>query len=250
MLSIEEVQAKYKDLRFNSIADSLETLLREAEDQEISYLQFADRMVEHEIKVRDDNRIALNRKRAAFPLIKRLEEFDYRAQSTISKKQVAALLDFQFVDNRENLIFIGPPGVGKTHLATAIAIKAIEAGYKILFKTAIELMETLELAEVRGELKKKINAIAKFDLIILDELGYLPMNQQAMFNLFQLINHLYEYRSIILTTNKEFNHWGDFFFDENVALPIIDRLIHHSRIFILGGESFRLRAKVAQTSAL
>jgi DNA replication protein DnaC len=125
-----------------------------------------------------------------------------------------------------------PAGVGQ---------KAIDAGYKVMFISAMALEELLELAEMRGELKRKIASIAKFDVIIIDELGYMPMNKQSRYNLFQLINGLYELRSVILTTNKEFTAWGDFFHDDNVAVPIVDRIIHHSRIFMLGGESYRLK---------
>ena len=112
-----------------------------------------------------------------------------------------------------------------------------------MFITALALVEALELAEMKGELKKRINTYLKFDVLIIDELGYLPMNRQGMYNLFQMINGLYEYRSIILTTNKDFTSWGDFFADDNVAVPIVDRLIHHSHIFMLGGESYRLKQK-------
>ncbi|WP_292967738.1 IS21-like element helper ATPase IstB [Nitrosomonas sp.] len=167
-----------------------------------------------------------------------MEGFDYRYQTTISKRQVNALLDFQFIDERNNLIFIGPPGVGKTHLAIGIGHKAVDAGYRVLFHNALDLVEALELAEMKGELKKKISQLGKYDLLIIDELGYLPMTRQARYNLFQLINSLYEYRSIILTTNKDFTCWGEFFHDDNVAVPIIDRIIHHSHIFMLGGESY------------
>ena len=121
--------------------------------------------------------------------------------------------------------------------------KAVDAGYRVLFITALALVEALELAEMKGELKKRINTYLKFDVLIIDELGYLPMNRQGMYNLFQMINGLYEYRSIILTTNKDFTSWGDFFADDNVAVPIVDRLIHHSHIFMLGGESYRLKQK-------
>ncbi|MCP4991502.1 MAG: ATP-binding protein, partial [Colwellia sp.] len=114
-------------------------------------------------------------------------EFDFTFQSTITKKQITRLLDFTFIDNRESVVFIGPPGVGKTHLAISIGLKAIDSGYKVLFSTALELIESLDLAELRGELKKKINAISKFDVVIIDELGYLPLNQKSVFNFFQLI---------------------------------------------------------------
>ena len=154
------------------------------------------------------------------------------------------MLDFQFIDERNNLVFIGPPGVGKTHLAIGIGYKTGEAGYRVLFRNALDLGEKLELAEMKGDLKKRVSALAKYDLLVIDELGYLPMTRQARYNLFQLINSLYEYRSIILTTNKDFTSWGEFFHDDNVAVPIIDRVIHHSHIFMLGGESYRLKQKV------
>ena len=172
-----------------------------------------------------------------------MEAFDYRHQTTVTKRQISALLDFNFIEERQNLVFIGPPGVGKTHLAIGIGHKAVEAGYRVLFTNALDLVEELELAEMKGQLKKRISQLIKYDLLIIDELGYLPMTKQARYNLFQLINGLYEYRSIILTTNKDFTAWGEFFHDDNVAVPIIDRIIHHSHVFMLGGESYRLKQK-------
>jgi len=245
MSSIEEVAGKYKALRFNCIAETLGELVSKAEANEMSHLEFAEMVVDHELAMRDRNRVRLNLKRASFPVLKRLEEFDYRWQTTITKRQINRLLDFGFVDNRENVVFIGPPGVGKTHLASGIGLKAIEAGYKVLFITAVSLVDALEIADLKGELKKKINSLLKFDMLILDELGYLPMNKQGMYNLFQLINAMYEYRSVIITTNKDFTKWGEFFFEDNVAVPIVDRIIHHSHIFMLGGESYRLRDKLS-----
>ena len=244
MSQLEQTVSRYRSLRLSAAADELINLLAEAEANEMSYLGFADRLAEHELVQRQDKRIRRNRKMAAFPAEKRLEGFDYRHQTTITKRQVNALLDFQFIDERNNLVFIGPPGVGKTHLAIGIGYKAVEAGYRVLFRNALDLVEELELAEMKGELKKRVSALAKYDLLIIDELGYLPMTRQARYNLFQLINSLYEYRSIILTTNKDFTSWGEFFHDDNVAVPIIDRVIHHSHIFMLGGESYRLKQKV------
>lgn len=246
MTLMETTQAGLKTLWLHGIAKHLESLLAQADANEFTHLQCLDLLIQHELNQREDNRLLCNRKRAHLPMIKTLEAFDFRFQTTITKKEITRFLDFQFIDNRENLLFIGPPGVGKTHLALSIAIKALDAGYKVLFQSAVELIKQLNLAHLKGELKKKINSLAKYDLLLLDELGYLPMQKDAMFQLFQLVNQFYEFRSIILTTNKNFTEWGDFFYDENVAVPIVDRLIHHSHLFMLGGESYRLKQRLAQ----
>jgi len=243
MSRLEQTQSQYRSLRLSAAAGHMGELLAQAEANELSYLEFARQIAEHELAERTRRRIDRHLKQAQLPAHKPLEAFDYRHQTTISKRQVSALLDFGFIDERQNLVFIGPPGVGKTHLAIGIALKAIEAGYKVLFRTALALVEDLELAEMKGELKKRLRQLGKYDVLVIDELGYLPMTRQARYNLFQLINSLYEYRSIILTTNKDFSNWGAFFHDDAVAVPIIDRVIHHSHIFMLGGESYRLKQK-------
>ncbi len=245
MSAIERLAQQYRALPCHPIAAGLPDLLTPAEANELSYLQLAEQLVALERQGRERNRLTLNLRKAGFPAIKRLEEFDFRHQTTITKRQVSQLLDFRFLDERANLVFIGPPGVGKTHLAIAIALKAVEAGDKVLFTTALTLVETLEIAELKGELKKKIASLIKFDLLVVDELGYLPMNRQGTYNLFQLINGRYEFRSVILTTNKDFTNWGEFLREDNVAVPIVDRLIHHSHVFMLGGESYRLKQKLA-----
>ena len=243
MSRFEQTQSQYRSLRLNAIANQLADLLAKAEANELSCLDFAHQLAEHELNERTRNRIARHLKQARLPADKPLEAFDFHHQTTITKRQVNALLDFRFIDERQNVVFIGPPGVGKTHLALGIALKAINAGYKVLFRTALELVEDLELAEMKGELKKRLGQLTKYDILVIDELGYLPMTRQARYNLFQLINSFYEYRSIILTTNKDFTNWGEFFHDDAVAVPIIDRVIHHSHLFMLGGESYRLKQK-------
>lgn len=245
MSQLELTMSRYSQLRLTATANGLAQLVNQAEANEMSYLGFADLLAEYEQAERQLKRIGRNLKQAGFPAEKRLDSFDYRHQTTITKRQVNSLLDFGFIDERQNLIFIGPPGVGKTHLAIGIGLTAIDAGYRVLFRNALDLVEDLELAEMKGELKKRLAQLAKYDLLIIDELGYLPMTKQSRYNLFQLINSLYEYRSIILTTNKDFTNWGEFFHDDNVAVPIIDRIIHHSQIFMLGGESYRLKQKMS-----
>ncbi|MFK4753834.1 IS21-like element helper ATPase IstB [Oceanobacter antarcticus] len=244
MSQLEQTLKRYRTLRLNALSRDLVSLISEAEASEWSYLNFAERLASHELEQRHGSRVQRNLKQAGFPSEKHLEGFDYRHQTTISKRQVNALLDFRFLDERHNLILIGPPGVGKTHLAIGIGHKAVEAGYRVLFRNALTLVEELELAEKKGELKKRLKQLGQYDLLIIDELGYLPMTRQARYNLFQLINSLHEYRSIILTTNKDFTSWGEFFHEDDVAVPIIDRIIHHSQVFMMGGESYRLKQKL------
>jgi len=243
MSTLEQTAHLYRSLNLTALGRGLEPLISQAEANELSYLHFAHQLAEYEWTERNRKRVERNRHLAGFPAHKSLEEFDYRHQTTITKRQVNQLLDFTFLDQRSNLLFIGPPGVGKTHLAIGIGHKAVEAGFRVLFTTALGLVERLELAELRGELKKALTSLAKHDLLIIDELGYLPMNSPARYNLFQLVNAFYEYRSLLITTNKAFADWGEYFHHDNVAVPVVDRIIHHSHIFMLGGESYRLKQK-------
>ena len=193
---------------------------------------------------RNAARIEKNKKQSNINNPKTIEEFNFKAQTSITKREINDLINFQFIDNRENIVFIGNSSLGKTHLATGIALKALDKGYKVYFSNALELLESLYLAELKGRLKNKINQLLKFDLIVIDELGYLPMNKGSMYNLFQLIHAIYEYRSLIITSNKEFTDWNEFFCNDTVAVPVIERIIHHSKIFMLRGESYRLRGKI------
>lgn len=172
MSSIDSVARKYRGLYLSAIAQGLEKMLGQAEANAVSYLHFAETLIERELQQRNGKRTLQNQRRAGFPVHKSLDEFDYVFQTSISKREAHSLLDFGFIETQENVVFIGSPGAGKTHLAIGLGLKAIESGYKVCFSTALTLIEALELAELKGELKKKINQLLKFDLLIIDEPGY------------------------------------------------------------------------------
>jgi DNA replication protein DnaC len=176
MTRLKDVIPKYRDLRFVGAAVSLALILSQAEASEPSYLRFAERLVDHEIDSRQNKRIQLNRRKASLPLTNWVEEFDDRDQTTITKREVNRRLDVSFIDNRHNIVFIAPAGVGKTHLAIAIGVKGTDAGRKVLVTTTLALVEAPELPEI----KKRMNTYLKLDVLIIDELCYLPTNCQGI----------------------------------------------------------------------
>ncbi len=239
----DDLDQLLKNLRLGRIAQILDEEIAEAEKTGRTHRELLARLFRAQWHHRQETALAWRITQARLPENWTLESFPFKRQPGVQARQIRAFAELDFIPKAENLVFIGPPGVGKTHLAIGIANKALDAGYKVLFRSALELVEELEIAEMKGELKKKLAQLTRFDLLVIDELGYLPMSRQARYNLFQLVHSFYEYRSLILTTNKDFTDWGEFFHNDNVAVPIIDRVIHHSNIFILGGESYRLKQK-------
>jgi len=243
MVKIDTLVSKMRAVGFMHAQANIEKTLSLASDNDLSHIELLANALDDEITQRNAARIEKNKKQSNINNPKIIEEFDFKAQTSITKREINDLINFQFIDNRENIVFIGNSSLGKTHLATGIALNALDKGYKVYFSNALELLESLYLAELKGRLKNKINQLLKFDLIVIDELGYLPMNKGSMYNLFQLIHAMYEYRSLIITSNKEFTDWNEFFCNDTVAVPVIERIIHHSKIFMLRGESYRLRGK-------
>ncbi len=183
---------------------------------------------------------------AGFPFIKTFEDFDFSFQPTINKEQILDFKNLRFIENKENIIFVGSPGVGKTHLATSIGIVAAQNRDSTYFINCNDLISNLKKANSENRFMNRLNHYAKYKVLIIDEMGFLPIDSEGANMLFQLINKRYENHSTIITTNKPFGKWHEIFGDVTLANAILDRLLHHSHIININGNSYRLKDKMKQ----
>ncbi len=230
-------------LRLGRISEQLDALLSDAARGEPTYLDFLDAILREEVGAKQRKRIAMGIQIAHFPVVKTLEDFDFKFQPSVDQKLVRELAVSRYVANAENVLVFGPPGVGKTHLAIGLGRAAVEAGYTVLFTSATALLGALSKAESEGQLAERLAFYAKPKLLVVDELGYLPFEKRSAHLFFQLIARRYEKGSMVITTNQVVTQWGTVFGDEVLAAAILDRLLHHSFTLMIQGESYRLKQK-------
>jgi DNA replication protein DnaC len=232
-------------LRVLRLPGMLATYRRIADDDasKISYLK---QLASVEIDKRHENGIRARITAAHFPVIKTMESFDFAVQPRLPKQKILAMMNGDMVAEKRNVILIGPTGVGKTHILTALGLSVCTAGYRVLFCTASEICMNLIAAKKDDTLKAKLAYYDRFDLLLIDELGYVPFPREATDLLFQVISARYERSSIALTTNLAFPDWTQIFPDAMAASAVIDRLVHHGTIIEFTGESHRLRARQAE----
>ena len=242
-LQIERLQEQMQRLRLGRSVDQLPALLEAAAKRELSYSDFLEELLTSELSGKQERNTAMRVAMAHFPFVKTLESFDLKFQPSIDAKVVRELATCRFIANAENVLLLGPPGVGKTHLAVALGVKACSAGYRTLFVTAATLLTSLAKAQNENRLEEKLKALTQPKLLVVDEIGYLPLDRAGANLLFQLIARRYERGSIIITSNQSLTGWGEVFGDAIIATAILDRLLHHSTTVNIKGESYRLKEK-------
>jgi DNA replication protein DnaC len=241
---LERLGEHLRKLRLVKSGERLEALLQDAAARELPYAEFLEQVLGEEVAAKTSRNIAMRTAMARFPFVEPLETFDFAYQPSIGRKQLQQLATCHYIEHGDNVIVLGPPGVGKTHLAVSLGLKAIEAGYRVLFTTAAHLIAVLTKAHAEGRLDEKLKVFTTPRLLIIDEIGYLPIDRLGANLFFQLISRRYERGPMILTSNQSFGAWGEVFGDRVIATAILDRLLHHAVTLNIRGNSYRLKEKL------
>jgi DNA replication protein DnaC len=240
---VERLQGFCQRLRLQRIGAELPSLLEQAAKRDLAYSDFLDEVLAREVAAKHEKPLTMRVSMARFPFHKTLDGFEWAFQPSIDPKVIKELATGRFLSDGENILLLGPPGVGKTHLAVALGLKACELGHRTFFTTAAGLIATLGKALFENRLEERLKLLCQPKLLIIDEIGYIPIDRQGANLFFQLISRRYERGSILLTSNQSLGAWGDVFGDPVIASALLDRLLHHATTVNIKGESYRLKEK-------
>jgi DNA replication protein DnaC len=246
-LTAARIKTHATKLGLPHLAASLEQLVHRADTEQLGYLDFLDLIIEEELGIREGRRFRAALRQSKLPHHKTLDEFEFSFQPDLDVRKVKDLASLSFIDTKSNVALLGPPGVGKTHLAVALAVSACRAGYSIYFTSLDDMIRHLRAADELGRLIRKMRAYTRPAVLIIDEVGYLPLDRSDANLVFQIISRRYENGPIILTSNKTFSEWGQIFCDDVLATAILDRLLHHCEVLAINGPSYRLKHRLTAT---
>lgn len=242
-LIYERIKENLTSLNMTNTLDTMDNYLEYALKEKAGVLEVLDHIFAEEASYKSNKSTNIRINMAGFPFKKSLDDFDFEFQPSINKDQLLELATMRFVHNQENVVFLGPPGVGKTHLAVALGIIAASNKFSTYYISCHKLIDSLNKAHFENRLPQKIKLYAKYSVLIIDEIGYLPMDIQGANLFFQLIAKRYENKSTIFTSNKPFSRWNEVFSDTTIAAAILDRVLHHCSVINIKGESYRLKER-------